>query len=95
MFVMIDPIKTGRTTPVTLSTGRGGVARGSPSAASALVQHPDGAPSLAQSVRDLASRPAPVAAERVNSIRAAIAEGRFPVDPVRIAAAMLIADEPA
>ncbi len=48
----------------------------------------------ASPVAAMAAEGAPVDAARVAAIRAAIAEGRYPVDPGRIAAAMIEVDLP-
>jgi negative regulator of flagellin synthesis FlgM len=43
----------------------------------------------------MASAGAPVDAAKVAAVRAAIAEGRYPVDPAKIADSMLALDMPA
>jgi negative regulator of flagellin synthesis FlgM len=48
----------------------------------------------ASPVAAMAAEGAPVDSAKVAAIRAAIAEGRYPVDPARIAAAMIDADLP-
>ena len=45
-------------------------------------------------VAEMASSGPPVDAGKVAAIRAAIAEGRYPVDPAKIAASMLALDLP-
>lgn len=45
-------------------------------------------------IAELASAGAPVDADKVAEIRAAIANGRYPVDPEKIAASMLALDLP-
>jgi negative regulator of flagellin synthesis FlgM len=45
--------------------------------------------------RDLAGMGAPIDSDKVAAIRTAIAEGRYPVNPDRIAEAMLSLDLPA
>ena len=51
-----------------------------------------GAP--ASPVAAMAAEGAPIDSSKVAAIRAAIAEGRYPVDPARIAAAMIEVDLP-
>ncbi|PSJ39663.1 flagellar biosynthesis anti-sigma factor FlgM [Allosphingosinicella deserti] len=46
-------------------------------------------------ISEMAGSGAPVDSGRVAAIRTAIAEGRYPVDPTRIAAAMIALDLPA
>ncbi len=48
----------------------------------------------ASPVAAMAAQGAPVDGAKVAAIRAAIAEGRYPVDPARIAAAMIEVDLP-
>jgi negative regulator of flagellin synthesis FlgM len=45
-------------------------------------------------VAAMAAEGAPIDTAKVSAIRAAIAEGRYPVDPAKIAAAMLNVDLP-
>jgi flagellar biosynthesis anti-sigma factor FlgM len=91
MFVMIDPMKTSRPgVPVTTSPRPASPTSAAPD--SARAPQPLAARSLATDVRAIVAEPAPFDALRVDSIRAAIAEGRYPVEPVRIAAAMLLQD---
>jgi negative regulator of flagellin synthesis FlgM len=59
----------------------------------ALAQPAVSAPS--SPVAEMASAGAPVDAAKVAAVRAAIAEGRYPVDPAKIADSMLALDMPA
>ncbi len=89
---MIDGVGkpgTGRLELVRSSTGRGvSVDKAGSSSPSTPVAAPGNA------VSEMASAGAPVDAGKVAAIRAAIAEGRYPVDPQRIADSMLALDLP-
>ena len=67
---------------------------------SAAVNRPDlalergRAGAIESSIADLASAGPPVDSEKVAAIRAAIAEGRYPVDPELIAERMIALDLP-
>ena len=78
-------------------SGRLELVRGSPERAGAVAKADDapvqrnvGGPSSASS--EMASAGAPVDAGKVAAIRAAIAEGRYPVDPDKIAKSMIELD---
>jgi negative regulator of flagellin synthesis FlgM len=57
-----------------------------------MASRPIGSPSLTNTVRDMASDGPPVDSTRVAAIRTAIAEGRYPVDPQKIAQKMIELD---
>ncbi len=77
--------------------GRLELVRGS-SERGAAVDKADGAPSAwsasspSSPVSDMAALGAPVDSGKVAAIRAAIAEGRYPVDPAKIAASIIALD---
>lgn len=73
---------------------RGSVERGEGLArAGDTLQRPAG--SASSTIADMAASGPPVDAGKVAAIRAAIAEGRYPVDPDKIASSMLALDLPA
>ena len=78
-----------------LEPARGSIERGEPlgKASDAVAQREAGIAS--NPLAELAGSGPPVDTDKVASIRAAIAEGRYPVDPDRIAAAMIALDLPA
>lgn len=51
-------------------------------------------PAVGAAVSDIVAAGPPVDADKVAAIRAAIAEGRYPVDPARIADRMIALDLP-
>ena len=50
---------------------------------------------LADEVRALLAEPAPIDGARVARLRAALADGRFRIDPAQIAAAMILSEQAA
>lgn len=90
---MIDGI--GKTTGGgRLELVRGSVERGEALAkAGDSLQRQVGSPS--STIADMAASGPPVDSAKVAAIRAAIAEGRYPVDPDKIASSMLALDLPA
>ena len=78
--------------------GRLELVRGSERSASAAkagdASAPRGVAGASSLVSEIASAGAPVDAGKVAAIRAAIAEGRYPVDPQRIADRMIALDLP-
>lgn len=89
---MIDGI--GKSGPGRLQLVRGSVERSAPIAQTgdALTQRQVAGPS--NTVAEIASAGPPVDAGKVAAIRAAIAEGRYPVDPDKIAQSMIDLDLP-
>lgn len=83
----IGPTGTGR-----IETNRTG---GAGRAAAAPLRTAGEAPAPANPVADLVATGAPVDMAKVESVRAAIAEGRYTVDPKAIADKMLALDLPA
>jgi len=73
------------------AASRGGAAAATASVASEATQKAD---KPSNPAADLAALGAPVDAKKVAEIRAAIAEGRYPVDPDAIAEKMITLDLP-
>lgn len=89
---MIDGI--GKTGPGRLELVRGNVERLDPAAKAGDAVSQRGLAGTASPAGDMAASGPPVDAGKVAAIRAAIAEGRYPVDPDKIAQAMLDLDLP-
>ena len=88
--VLQAAIDAGRIEPQRASAGQG------PAAASSAVSSPGGrAGGVGGVVADLVSLGAPVDSDKVSSLRQAIAEGRYAVDPDAIAERMIAAARPA
>ncbi len=90
---MIDGI--GRSAAGRLEPARGGVERSEAAARSTNLATRGELGAAANPLAQMAAAGPPVDGDKVAAIRAAIAEGRYPVDPDRIAAAMLALDLPA
>ena len=75
-----------------LEPGRGSVDRASEAGKSAAVDSAPAVSGPSSPAGEMAAAGAPVDAEKVAAIRTAIAEGRYPVDPDRIARAMIELD---
>lgn len=75
-----------------LEPGRGSVGRASEAGKSAAVDSAPAVSGPSSPAGEMAAAGAPVDAEKVAAIRTAIAEGRYPVDPDRIARAMIELD---
>ncbi len=88
---MIDGIGKG---PSRLELVRGSTARGVSAGRVGDASAGASGAAAASPVAEMASAGAPVDAGKVAAIRAAIAEGRYPVDPQRIADSMLALDLP-
>jgi negative regulator of flagellin synthesis FlgM len=87
---MIDGVGKGGTGPIDLSRQEKGARVGA--LKSGGPRAPDGA--VKSAVLDLVSGSAPVDSARVEAVRAAIQNGRYPIDPERIAQRMLDLDLP-
>jgi len=70
------------------------VQRGAPTAKIASVKGDEAQAASLNPAADLASSGPPIDAEKVAAIRAAIAEGRYPIDPKAIAEKMIELDLP-
>jgi negative regulator of flagellin synthesis FlgM len=81
---------TGRADPVRADT----VQRGAPAAKVALARDDTGVAAPLNPAAELAASGPPVDADKVAAIRAAIAEGRYPIDPQAIARKMIELDLP-
>ncbi|MGA9581103.1 MAG: flagellar biosynthesis anti-sigma factor FlgM [Allosphingosinicella sp.] len=73
---------------------RAPVDQGAAAAKTAGVTATAKAPAVGAAVSEIAAAGPPVDADKVAAIRAAIAEGRYPVDPARIADRMIALDLP-
>jgi negative regulator of flagellin synthesis FlgM len=87
---MIDGV--GKAGAGRLSLVRGGAERAT--AAAKVSDAVSNRPAPASAVAALAAAGAPVDTAKVEAIRIAIAEGRYPVDPDKLAASMLAIDLP-
>ena len=73
---------------------RGGAEKASSAGAVGAAQPERSASAPANPAAEMAAEGAPVDMGKVAAIRAAIAEGRYPVDPDKIAASMIALDLP-
>jgi len=87
---MIDSV--GKSGPGPIDLGRAEQGKGAGPVAAARARGAEGP--VQSAVLGLASGGAPIDGAKVAAIRAAIAEGRYPVDPERIAESMIALDLP-
>ncbi len=89
---MIDGI--GKAGAGRLGLVRGSTERGAPVGQAGGSLSQSGASGASNPVAAMASQGAPVDSAKVAAVRAAIAEGRYPINPDKIAAAMIDLDLP-
>ena len=90
--VMIDRVRNGGSSRIELNRSAPGAAA-RPAASAGRIGEGSGV-AAGSAVSDLVSLGAPVDSDKVAAIRAAIAEGRYPVDPRKIAERMVDMDLP-